>query len=171
MRSALTAVDPEIRPRADGLGGNTVKRIVGIVLAAVHVVGLGAFFVVRSAEDKVTDDMLSRTARFAIPADWKLTDETVRPERFMCISTNPCPSLFRRWDAGRELTDSDVTAVLAEVGVEMKADRPCERRSNVNGNSPVCTSSGSDGELHYSFTVWSPGPGGPQDAVLEVRAL
>lgn len=87
----------------------------------------------------------------------------------MCISTNPCPSLFRRWETGRELTDSDVTAVLAEVGFEMKADGPCERPSNVIGNSPICTSSGSDGELQYSFTVWSPGPGGPQDVVLEIR--
>jgi hypothetical protein len=39
--------------------------------------------------------MLSGAGRFAIPADWKLTRETVRPERFICISTNPCPSLHR----------------------------------------------------------------------------
>ncbi|MEW1805165.1 hypothetical protein [Pseudarthrobacter sp. NPDC080039] len=60
------------------------------------VLGVTASFVVRSAEDKVTDRMLSQAGRFAIPSDWKLTQETVRPERFMCISTNPCPSLSRR---------------------------------------------------------------------------
>jgi hypothetical protein len=133
-----------------------------LAFAAILALGVTAHFVVRSAEDRVTDRMLSGAGRFAIPADWKLTRETVRPERFMCISTNPCPSLHRAWETGKELTEDDITAVLADVGFGMKADRPCERRSNVIGNSPICTSSGSDGELQYSFTVWSPGPGGPQ---------
>lgn len=39
--------------------------------------------------------MLSRAGRFVFPADWKLAQEIVRPERFMCISTNPFPSLYR----------------------------------------------------------------------------
>lgn len=146
--------------------GNTVKRIVGIVLAAVLVVGLGAFFVIRSAENKVTDDMLSRAGRFAIPSDWKLTDETVRPERFMCISTNPCPSLSRRWDTGKELTDDDIKAVFSGLGFEMKSDGPCRRQSNVIGSSPICILSGSDGEFEYSFTVFSPAPGAPQRVAL-----
>lgn len=146
-----------------------MKRRFWLVFGVILVLAATAFFVVRSAEDKVTDRMLSQADRFAIPAEWKLTRETVRPERFMCISTNPCPSLHRAWETGKELRRDDVRAVFAVVGFEMKADRPCERQGNVIGNEPICTSSGSDGELQYSFTVWSPGLGGPQDVVLNVE--
>lgn len=134
---------------------------------AFAVIAATAFFVVRSAEDKVTAEMLSRAGRFAIPAGWKLTDEIVCPERFMRISTNPCPSLSRHWETGKELTDGDVT--VADVGFEMNADRPCNRRSNAIGNSPICTSRGSDGQFEYLFTVWSPGPEEPQLVVLNVE--
>lgn len=148
-----------------------MKRIVLIVLAAVFVVGLGAFLVVRSAEDMVTADMLSRAGRLSIPADWKMTDETVRPERFMCISTNPCPSLTRRWDAGKELTDDHVAAVFSGLGFEMKADGPCKRSSNIIGDSPICISRGADGEFEYLFTVFSPAPGAPERMVLAVEPV
>lgn len=60
--------------------------------------------------------------------------------------------------AGKELTDDDVTAVFSAVGFEMKAERPCQRRSNVIENPPVRISSGSDGEFEYFFTVLSPSP-------------
>ncbi|MGN7200268.1 hypothetical protein [Arthrobacter sp. SAFR-044] len=148
-----------------------MKRIVLIVLAAVFVVGLGAFLVVRSAEDMVTADMLSRAGRLSIPADWKMTDETVRPERFMCISTNPCPSLTRRWDTGKELTDDHVAAVFSGLGFEMKADGPCNRSSNIIGDSPICISRGADGEFEYLFTVFSPAPGAPERVVLAVEPV
>ena len=107
-----------------------MKRIIGIVLAAVFVLATIAFFLIRSAEDKVTADMLARAGRFAIPSDWKLTDEIVRPEQFLCMSTNPCPSLYRQWEAGKELTENDLTAVVSGVGFEMKTDHPCQRQSN-----------------------------------------
>jgi hypothetical protein len=90
-----------------------VKHKLWLVFAVILALGVTAHFMIRSAEDKVTAEMLSRAARFAIPADWKLTDEIVRPERFMCISTNPCPSLSRRWETGKELTDNDVAAVVS----------------------------------------------------------
>ncbi|MBT2535435.1 hypothetical protein [Arthrobacter sp. ISL-69] len=148
-----------------------MKRIIGIILAAVLVVGLGAFFVVRSAEDKVTADMLSRAGRFAIPANWKLTDEIVRPEQFLCISTNPCPSLYRQWDTGKELTENDVTAVVSGVGFEMKTDRPCQRQSNAIGVATICSSSGTDGDYNYMLNVASPDPNEPQTVTLIVRPV
>lgn len=87
----------------------------------------------------------------------------------MCIGTNPCPSLYRSWDTGKELTDDDITAVLSRVGFEMKADRPCKRQSNDIGDTPICISTGTDGEFDYFFTVFSPGPREPQLVVLGVR--
>lgn len=148
--------------------GDPVKHKLWLVFAVILALAVTAFCVVRSNEDKVTEQMLSQARRFAIPADWKLAQEVVRPERFMCISTNPCPSLSRRWETGQELTEKDVATVLADVGFGMKADGPCERSSKVIGNEPICTSRGSDGEFEYLFTVWSPGPGEPQLVVLNV---
>lgn len=143
-----------------------MKHKLWLVFAVILTLAVTAFFPVRSAEDKVTDRMLSQAGRFTIPDDWNLTRETVRPERFMCISTNPCPSLHRTWETGRELTADDITAVFSGVGFGMKADGPCERSSKVIGNEPICTSRGSDGEFEYLFTFWSPGPGEPQLVVL-----
>jgi hypothetical protein len=129
-----------------------------------------AFFVVRSAEDKVTADMLSDAGRFAVPADWKLVDEIVRPERFMGISTNPCPSLHRRRDAGKELTDNEVTAMQSGLGFKMTAGHPpCRRPANGIGVIILCSSTGTDGEFDYLLTVTSPGPGEPQLVALIVR--
>ena len=148
--------------------GNTVKRIVGIILAAVLVVGLGAFFLVQSAEERVTADMLSRAGRFAIPADWRLTTETIRPERFLCISTNPCPSLYRRWDTGKELSDSDFKALESGLGFTMKTDQPCRRPANGSGTITLCSATGTDGEYHYLLTVTSTAPQEPHLVTLVV---
>jgi hypothetical protein len=146
-----------------------VKRRFWLVIGVILILAATAFFVVRSAEDKVTDRMLSGAGQFDIPADWKLAQEVVRPERFLCMSTNPCPSLHRAWETGKELTEEDIRAVLADVGFGMDADSPCKRRANVIGNDPICTSRGSDGEFEDLFTVWSPGPGEPQLVILNIE--
>jgi len=135
-----------------------VKHKIWWVFAVILVLAATALVAVRSAEDRVTANMLSRAGRFAIPAEWKLTRETVRPERFMCISTNPCPSLHRTWDTGKELTDDDVTAVFSGVGFEMKADGPCKRPSNVIGKTPSASSRGRTA----STTTSSASPALPQ---------
>lgn len=164
-------VNPEIGARALMVWGNAVKRVIGIVLAAVFVLGAVAFFLVQSAEEKVTADMLARAGRFAIPSDWKLTDEIVRSERFLCMSTNPCPSLSRQWAEGKELTTSDVTAVVSGVGFEMKADTPCQRPSNATGTITICRFSGTDGDYTYMLNVASPGVNEPQLVTLIVRTV
>ena len=147
-----------------------MKRIIGIVLGAVLVVGLGAFFVVRSVADRVTDDMLSRAARFSIPVDWKLADEIVRPEQFPCISTNPCPSLYRQWEAGKELTEDDVEAIHSGVSLEMTANRPCQRPSNAIGVAAICILEGADREYRYLLTLTSPDPNEPHLVTLVVES-
>ena len=148
-----------------------MKRIIGIVLAAVFVLATIAFFLIRSAEDKVTADMLARAGRFAIPSDWKLTDEIVRPEQFLCMSTNPCPSLYRQWEAGKELTENDLTAVVSGVGFEMKTDTPCQRPANVSGSITICRFSGTDDKYTYMLNVASPGLNEPQIVTMIVRSV
>lgn len=148
-----------------------MKRIIPVVLAAALVLGLGAFFLVQSAEHKVTNDMLARAGLFAIPSDWKLTDEIVRSERFLCISTNPCPSFYRQWNAGKELTADDVKAVASGFGFEMNTDTPCQRPPNVSGVITICRSSGTDGEYTSMLNVASPGLHEPQIVTMTVRPV
>ena len=136
-----------------------MKRRTWIILAAVLVIGAVAFFFVRSAEDKVTADMVSRAERFAIPADWKVEDNVVRREMFLCMSTNPCPSIAKRWDAGKKLTIDDLKAVSSTAGVPMTIEGTCTRRPNVGGTTTVCSTWGPDGEYDYKFNVTSPGQG------------
>lgn len=144
-------------------------RRIWLVLAVILALGATASVVVRAAEDKVTDRMLSQAHRFTILSDWKLTTEIVRPERFLCISTNPCPSLSRRWDTRKELTDNDVAALTSGLGFTMATNHPCKRQSNVIGVDTICISTGTDGEFDYWLTVTSPAPGEHQIVGLNVR--
>lgn len=146
-----------------------MKHKMRLVFIAILVLAATAFFAVRSAEDTVTDRMLSQTGRFLIPANWKLSTEIVRPERFMCISTNPCPSLSRRWDTGKELSDDDVAALTSGLGFTMTTNHSCKRQANVIGVDTICIATGTDGEFDYWLTVTSPAPGEPQIVGLNVR--
>ncbi|MEV7132128.1 hypothetical protein AB0N24_04485 [Arthrobacter sp. NPDC093128] len=146
-----------------------MKLRTGLVLSLILVLGATGYFLVRSAEDRVTADMLSRTDRFAVPLNWQLEVETVRPERFLCISTNPCPSFYRRWNSGKELSAAEVAEVVSNVGFEMKTSQICQRRSNAIGPTTVCDSEGTDGEYNYLLNVTSPDLDAAQVVTLIVR--
>jgi hypothetical protein len=149
--------------------GNTVTRKIWIILAAVLVIAAAGVFFIRSAEDKVTADVVSRTERFSIPAGWKLEDNVVRGEMFLCLDTNPCPSIYRRWNTGKEITADDLKAVVSKAGVDTKTDGTCSRRSNDIGVATVCSSSGNDGEYDYLINVISPDTNESDLAILTVR--
>ncbi|MDQ0923371.1 hypothetical protein QF038_001879 [Pseudarthrobacter sp. W1I19] len=146
-----------------------MKLRTGLVLAVILVLGVTGHFLVRSAEDRVTANMLSRVERFAIPLNWQVEAETVRPERFLCISTNPCPSFYRRWNTGKELTAAEVSEVVSKVGFEMKTSQICQRQSNAIGPTTACNSKGTDGEYDYLLNVTSPDLNEPQVATLIIR--
>lgn len=84
----------------------------------------------------------------------------IRPERFMCISTNPSPSLYRSWETGIELTDNDVEEVISKVGFESNSDTLCKRPSNAI-SAAICSSRRTDREFDYLLIVTSPDPGEP----------
>lgn len=146
-----------------------MKRKIWVVFVVILVLGATAFLAVRSAEDRVTADMISRAERFAIPADWKLMDELVRSEHFLCMSSNPCPSLSRRWDSGKQLTVDDLTTVVSGVGFAMRTENPCRPPSNAIGIITTCSFSGTDGEYTYMLNVSSPGLNEPQLVTMIVR--
>ena len=167
MQSAPRTGDQKATVPADVLG-NTVKRRTGIILAAVLIVGV-SFFLIRAVDDRSTDDMVSRADRLAIPSAWSQLDNIVRREQFLCISTNPCPSIARRWDTGTELTPADLQAIAAPASLALKVDGTCQRRPNSGGNIPVCTGTATDGDYDYRLAVASPGPGEPVEFILEVK--
>lgn len=140
--------------------GNAVKRKSGIILAAVlavaAVAAVAGFLLIRAAEDRVTEELVARADRFSIPADWKLEDSVVRREKFLCMDTNPCPSIAKRWKAGGELTVDDLKAVSSTAGFAMSTQGTCDRRPNVGGPTTVCSSSGTDGQYDYELSVTSP---------------
>lgn len=71
------------------------------------------------------------------------------------MDTNPCPSLYRRWNMGKELNVAEVSAVVSEVGFDMETSPICQRPSNAIGPTTVCDSEGSDGEYDYLLNVTS----------------
>ncbi|MBT2556085.1 hypothetical protein J7I89_24470 [Arthrobacter sp. ISL-5] len=150
--------------------GNAVKRKSGIILAAVlavmAVAAAAGFLLVRAAEDRVTEEFVARADRFSIPADWRLEDSIVRREMFLCMDTNPCPSIAKRWNAGRQLTVDDLKAISATSGFSMSVEGTCSRRPNVGGPTTVCSSSGTDGEYDYKLNVTSPGKDAGVDLVV-----
>jgi hypothetical protein len=152
--------------------GNAVKRKTAIIVAVITglVVAVAAsLFLVRAAEDRVTQDLLSRVDHFSIPPGWIQTDDIVRPERFLCMSTNPCPSISRRWSAGEDLTFDEFKAVVAGTGFEMKTEGTCQRRAEAIGPTTVCDSSGTDGDYDYILNVTSPDANEPNVVALSVR--
>lgn len=148
-----------------------MKKIVVIILVAViaAVAGISvAIMAVWSAENKVTADFVARANRFAIPADWTQLSDIVRREQFPCLSTNPCPSLSRRWEASGELTLADLRAIASPVGIALKVKGTCQRQANVTGDTSLCSGVGNDGKYVYTLTAVSPGVGEKQELVLNV---
>ncbi|WP_223914378.1 hypothetical protein [Arthrobacter sp. NicSoilC12] len=72
------------------------------------------------------------------------------------MSTNPCPSIAKRWDAGKSLSVDDLKAVGSTAGFPMNIEGTCTRRPTVGGTTTVCNSSGTDGDYDYKFNVSSP---------------
>lgn len=140
--------------------------LLATVLAVLAVAAVAGFLLVRAAEDRVTEEFVARADRLSIPAEWRLEDRIVRREMFLCIDTNPCPSIAKRWNAGRELSVDDLKAVSATAGFAMTVEGTCERRPNVGGPTTVCSSSGTDGEYDYELSVTSPGKNDTADLVV-----
>ena len=123
-----------------------MKLRTGLVLALILVLGATRYFLIRSAEHRVTGNMLPRVERFAIPSDWQVEDEVARPERFLCLSTNPCPSFYRRWNTGKELNPGrTIHQDTANLALVSDTARP-ERMTASTSWSAACSWSGHGAE-------------------------
>lgn len=142
--------------------------VVAAVLAALSVV-VAMLVLVRAAEDRVTADLAARVDVFAIPPAWKLESEVIRPERFLCTDTNPCPSIYRRWNVGGTFTVDDLEKVSSSAGFNMSVKGTCVRPPTAGGITTACSSSGNEGEYSYEMKLVSPGKEKPLVLVLTVE--
>ena len=133
--------------------GQTVKRILGIILIGIVVAVAGALLVVRMLDDAATDVLVSKVDRFDVPADWDPVADTVRPERFLCLSTNPCPSIFRSWKATTILTAEDIQMFADPVGLSLKFSDACQPRPGETGADILCTATGTDDGYDYLLVL------------------
>jgi hypothetical protein len=85
------------------------------------------------------------------------------------MSTNPCPSISRRWNAGKELTIDELRTVVSSTGFDMRTEGTCQRQANHIGPTTVCASSGTDGDYEYILNVTSPDATEPRSISLSVR--
>ncbi|TFD37065.1 hypothetical protein E3T37_12790 [Cryobacterium sp. TMT2-10] len=144
-------------------------KILGAILIGVIVLAVSAFFIVRSLEDRVTDELVSQVSLLAIPEGWKPLGDIVRREQFPCLSTNPCPSIHRRWQADGAVTVQDLEQIAAPAGLTLAVEGPCQRPANVIGIASLCSGRAVKGGYDYQLTVTSDAPGEPEQLSLSVR--
>jgi hypothetical protein len=72
--------------------GQHSERAAGIILTALVVTVTAAFFFIRSAENRVTDDLVSCADGLVIPGAWSELDNIVRREQLFCMDIHPMPA-------------------------------------------------------------------------------
>ncbi|MGO4103131.1 hypothetical protein AB4Y63_04205 [Leifsonia sp. YAF41] len=148
-----------------------MKKILGAILIGIVVLAVAAFFIVRSFEDRVTEDLVSQVSQLTIPAGWKMLDDVIEPDRFVCLGGNPCPSISRRWETDSVVTARDLEQIAATANVTLTVDRPCERPANNIGRAVQCTGLGVKDGYNYQLSLSSAAPGEPLQVSLSVRPV
>jgi hypothetical protein len=129
--------------------GDGVK-ILGAILVGVIVLAMTVFFIVRSLEDRATDEFVSQVSRLDIPPGWTLLDDIVRREQFLCVSTNSCPSIARRWEVGAAVSVQDLEQIAAPAGLVFSVEGRCQRSADATGETTVCTGEQSSMDISIS---------------------
>jgi hypothetical protein len=148
-----------------------VKKILGGILIGIVVLAVAASIIVRSFEDRVTDELVSQVSRLAIPAGWKQQADTVRREQFLCVSTNPCPSISWRWEADSVVAAKDLEQIAATAGLTLEVEGTCQRPANNLGLAILCIGRGVKDGYDYQLTLSSDAPGEPHQVSLYVSPV
>ena len=150
-----------------------MKKILGAILIGIVVLAVAASIIVRTFEDRITEELVAQVSRLAIPADWKVLDDIVRRDQFLCVSTNPCPSISRRREAQADsvVTAKDLEQIAAAADVTLTVDRPCQRPANNFGRAILCTGLGVADGYDYQLSLSSAAPGEPLQVSLYVSPV
>ena len=141
------------------LGGLvTVKRVIVLVAIAIVAALTVTVFVLRAQEESVTAGMVAQADRLDIPSDWELLDEVIRPEQTLCLSTNPCPSMSRRWHTGAELSAAHLQRIAQPTGVVLNIEGRCAGDGQPSSDSGVCSGRAAYGDYMLSLYGYNEGP-------------
>lgn len=143
--------------------GDGVKKIRGELLNGIILLAVAASILIESFEDSVTEELAAQVSRLAIPAGWEVLDDAVRREQYLRVSTNPCPSISRRWEEQVDsvVTTKDLEQIAAAADVTLAVDRPCQRAANSLGRAILCTGLGVEDGHDYQLSLSSAAPGSP----------
>ena len=144
-------------------------KILAAILVGVIVLAVTALIIVRSLEDRATDEFVSQVSRLDIPPGWTLLDDIVRREQFLCVSTNPCPSIARRWEADTAVTVQDLEQIAAPAGLVFSVEGTCQRPADATGPTTLCTGRAVKDGYGYQLRVSNDFPQGNQRVFLSVR--
>ncbi|TFC94245.1 MULTISPECIES: hypothetical protein [Cryobacterium] len=150
-----------------------MKKILGAILIGSVVLAVAASIIVRTFEDRLTKELVAQVSRLAIPAGWNQQADTVRREQFLCVSTNPCPSISWRWEAeaGEVVTAEDLVQIAPAADVTLTVDRLCEQPANNGGRAIMCIGRGVEDGYEYQLTLSRAAPGEPLQVSLYVSPV
>jgi hypothetical protein len=169
-RSVLLMIADSESNRANRVGGLvTVKRVIVLVAIAVVAALTVTVFVLRAQEESVTAGMVAQADRLDIPSDWKLLEEVIRPEQTLCLSTNPCPSMSRRWQTGAELSAADLQRIAQPTGVVLNIEGRCAGDGKPSSDSGVCSGRAAHGD--YMLSLYGYNEGTDSTLSLTVKPL
>jgi hypothetical protein len=132
----MTAWDGLVRPAKRPSVPKWIAVVVVVLVVAFGVAAAGFLLTVRQIEDSFTRVMVSRADRLGVPASWTKTVEIIRPERFMCLSTNPCPSMARRWEADTADTSKlELQRIAVSAGMFLQFDPRCMGGGTCSGTA------------------------------------
>jgi hypothetical protein len=132
----MTAWDGLARPQKQRSVPGWIAVVVVVLVVAFGVAAAGFLLTVRQIEDSFTRVMVSRADRLGVPASWTKTVEIIRPERFMCLSTNPCPSMARRWEADTADTSRlELQRIAVSAGMLLQFDPRCKGGGTCSGTA------------------------------------
>jgi hypothetical protein len=119
----MTAWAGLVRPEKQRSVPKWIAVVVVVLVVAFGVAAAGFLLTVRQVEDSFTRVMVSRADRLGVRASWTNTVETIRPERFLCLDTNPCPSMARGWEADTADTSRlELQRIAVSAGMLLQFD-------------------------------------------------
>ncbi|GAB3548473.1 hypothetical protein GCM10027404_12420 [Arthrobacter tumbae] len=149
--------------------GERVRKVAGWLCIGIILAWAGAFLVMKTVHDRVTQNLVSVADEFVVPSDWTLIAENIETEKLICLNGNPCPSLHRRWQANEQLAEIHLHLLAATAGWDFSLDRDCVRHENVFGSTTLCSATGSRDGYDYIFRINSPEPGADSTLILNVQ--
>lgn len=139
------------------------------LLVALVCLWAGAFLYLKSTQDRATKEMVAVADRLSVPGTWQLTSQDVVGDKLICLDHEPCPSLYRTWQADRELAVEDLQDLAERAGWDMSLDDECARMSTSAALRDACAAIVLDAGYEIQLQLLTSEPGAASQ--LELRLV